>query len=245
MGKRAEQRIPAVLPVVVMGSDAEGKPVRQLAWTVDVSGGGARLVGVPALKTGETVTLSHNDRKGRFRVLWVGGKNTALTGQMSVRAVEPENWIWSIPRPKSSYRDAFREQRERGSAGEEAADATRKQNLARRMSEVAEELKALEELAQAENLDPRLLMPLREALGYAAQAITGVHAWLDAAAAGRDPFVALTELTLARLRLTASLAAEMATELEGGDLPTTTDDVSRFCNAITGCARRISGLMRT
>jgi hypothetical protein len=162
---------------------------------------------------------------------------------MSVRSLEPENWIWSIPRPaKQQYRDAFRMGRLHASAGEAVADAQRKQDLAQRAGELGAELVAMAELVREEGLDPRLAVPIREALAYGREAMNAMQAWLEGETKGRDGFSALSALTLARLRLTSALLGEMITELEGGDLPVTSDDVGSFCRAVNDCARRIPNL---
>lgn len=240
-GKRSEVRVPAVLPVVMVGTDEDGKSVRVHAWTVDVSAGGARLVGLPPMRRNETVSIVHGDKKGRYRVVWAGGKNTMLVGQMSVRALEPENWIWSIPRPMKAVPDLFREGRTRSPA-EETWIAEHKQELAKRVAEMNGDLRSLEALVQNEDLDLRLLKPYREATAYLAEAMTAAQGWLELQVARKDPFELLTPLTLARLRLASDLTRELTSELEGADLPFSQEEVALFSRALAECTRRIAAL---
>lgn len=240
-GKRREVRIPAVLPVTVMGTDEDGKSVRVQGWTVDVSAGGARLVGLPPLRRNDLVSIMHGEKKGRFHVVWVGGRGSLLVGQMSVRAVDPDNWIWSIPRPQKAVPDLFREGRQR-SAAEESWIAEHKQELAKRVAEMTGDLRSLETLIQAEELDPRLLKPFREAANYAAQALAAVQGWLELEVARKDPFDMLTPLTLGRLRLACDLNRELTSELEGADLPFSQEEVMLFSRSLRECSRRIVAL---
>jgi hypothetical protein len=65
--RRTNPRRKMVLPVKISGIEGAG-----LAYTMDITSGGARLGGVRAsLQNGQTVSLTRNGRKASFKVVWV------------------------------------------------------------------------------------------------------------------------------------------------------------------------------
>lgn len=70
--KRRRNRIKAVLPVRVLGSDSSGQQYSDLAHTLDITDTGARLGAVRRpLKVGSRLTLQYKQHKAEFRVVWV------------------------------------------------------------------------------------------------------------------------------------------------------------------------------
>src|SRR6266404_4597250 len=62
MGLRRAQRVKAVLPVRVWGTDAAGKEFIAMAHTLDVSRTGARIAGVAAaMRVGDNVGLQYRN----------------------------------------------------------------------------------------------------------------------------------------------------------------------------------------
>jgi hypothetical protein len=100
MGKRREPRIQARLQVRIAGIDASGRPLLQMVMTRDISRQGALLEGVRGtFKPGETISVSYNNNKARFRVSWMG---TSKAGQMGVQSIDPAKCIWdaaTLPPP--------------------------------------------------------------------------------------------------------------------------------------------------
>jgi hypothetical protein len=108
MGRRGKQRIKMVLPVKVWGRDATGKPFFQLAHTLDINRGGAKVGGLLALVNfDDTVDLQHRHKKARFRVTWVGRPGTPKANQIGVQYLEPEKDIWGLELPEDSLPDRF------------------------------------------------------------------------------------------------------------------------------------------
>ena len=99
MGRRRKPRFRMVLPVSIWGTDASGKAFDQLAYTVDISAGGAKLAGILAeLKPGETIAVRYKQRKARFHVVW------SANHEAGIQYVEGERFIW-IELPEEEFVD--------------------------------------------------------------------------------------------------------------------------------------------
>jgi hypothetical protein len=100
MGKRREPRSPQQLTVRILGSDAEGRTFSQNVTTTNVSRMGVRVQGLEqTLKVGDIVGVMYGGKKARFRVQWMGGTESAATGQAGLESVTPETRIWDIVLP--------------------------------------------------------------------------------------------------------------------------------------------------
>lgn len=101
LGRRLNQRVPFESSVRIFGTDAEGKVFTRLASTVNVSATGARVCGIHVqLRVGDVVGVQSGAEKARYAVVWVGSQGTALAGQMGLRWIEPNKWIWKIEMPE-------------------------------------------------------------------------------------------------------------------------------------------------
>ena len=68
----------------------------QTVTTRNISQQGALLDGLQVkLSPGSIVSLTYRDRKGRFRVAWVGGPNTPKAGQIGVIAFDTSISFWN------------------------------------------------------------------------------------------------------------------------------------------------------
>jgi hypothetical protein len=77
MDNRPEERFDAQIVVRVWGLDVDGRPFFQNANAGNISSQGALLSGIRhPLKVGDIIGIQHNEKKARFRVVWV--KNAAL-----------------------------------------------------------------------------------------------------------------------------------------------------------------------
>jgi hypothetical protein len=91
-----ELRIHAALPVRVAWAECE-QPIKQLAYTLDVSPKGARLAGIKGLKSpGQLIVVRRNTDEAQFRVVWIGQLRTPQEGQIGIECVEPDKIIWDI-----------------------------------------------------------------------------------------------------------------------------------------------------
>jgi len=110
MGRRGKQRVKMVLPVKVWGRDVTGKPFFQLAHTLDINRGGAKVGGLLSLiNFDDTVDLQHRHKKARFRVTWVGRPGTPKANQIGVQYLEPDKDIWGLELPEDNEPDSFEE----------------------------------------------------------------------------------------------------------------------------------------
>jgi hypothetical protein len=93
--RRRHDRIRAVLPVRVRGTDASGKSFEILAHTLDLTAGGARLGSIrQPLKTLDTLTIFYRQRRMEFSVVWsklLDGKSEYQVG-LQAFSQEKEGW---------------------------------------------------------------------------------------------------------------------------------------------------------
>src|ERR1700732_809408 len=108
MGKRREPRIQARLQVRIAGIDGSGRPLRQLVMPRAIRRQGALLEGVlGTFKPGETISVSYNNNKARFRVSWMGDTGTNRAGQMGGQSIDPSKCIWDAATLPSPAPDTF------------------------------------------------------------------------------------------------------------------------------------------
>jgi hypothetical protein len=96
LGKRLEPRTRVAWSVQIAATDVEGHAIVQTVTTRNISQQGALLDGLQVqLYPGSIVSLTYRDRKGRFRVAWVGEPNTPRAGQIGVIAVDTSISFWN------------------------------------------------------------------------------------------------------------------------------------------------------
>jgi len=100
MGKRCEQRVDAKLNVKLWGTDAKGKPFIEPAVTSNVSSRGVQLEGVQrVLKVGDSIGITYQNQKARFRVAWVGNTSTTSEGRVGLECTSTGKCIWDVELP--------------------------------------------------------------------------------------------------------------------------------------------------
>ena len=93
MEKRQEKRLHIAVPVKVFPD--VGSSESQNCCTYEISTLGARLVAPPGIKTvGQTIWLQRQNRRAKYKVMWIGERGTSLSGQVGVESLEPGNMIW-------------------------------------------------------------------------------------------------------------------------------------------------------
>lgn len=93
----ADTRYLVRLRVQLSGVDRSGHPFEQTAFTHNISWRGVRLADVPPLvETASIVEVRHRGKKGRFRVVWVGGLGT---NEVGLQSLEHSKCIWDRPLP--------------------------------------------------------------------------------------------------------------------------------------------------
>jgi hypothetical protein len=91
--KRHEKRLHLAVPVKVFPDVASFES--QNCCTYEISTNGARLVAPPGIKNvGQTIWLQRQNRRARYKVIWIGENGSSLQGQVGVESLEPANVIW-------------------------------------------------------------------------------------------------------------------------------------------------------
>jgi hypothetical protein len=97
--RRRQDRMQAVLPVRVRGTDSSGLSFEGLAHTLDLTPTGARLGAVRhELKALDSLTIFYHQRRMEFTVVWtklIDGKGEYQVG-LQAFAQEKESWGMSL-----------------------------------------------------------------------------------------------------------------------------------------------------
>jgi hypothetical protein len=90
-----------VLGVRIVGRDSESRDFDELTHTLDIALGGARIAGIykRTLRVGDVVELRRKHRRARFRVVWVGERDSGKDGQAGLRAIDAAADFWELPMP--------------------------------------------------------------------------------------------------------------------------------------------------
>ena len=93
--RRRELRTQADLAVRISGRDASGKLFAQRAVASSISGGGALLSGMARkVRSGDLIWIEYQDRKARFRIVWVRDSESEQKTQTAVHKLEKEECPW-------------------------------------------------------------------------------------------------------------------------------------------------------
>jgi hypothetical protein len=91
--QRQEPRLQIAIPVKVF-PDIKGVEGYSCC-TYEISLLGARLASLPGItKAGQVIWIQRNNRRARYKVIWIGKPNTPHAGQVGVETLEPGNVIW-------------------------------------------------------------------------------------------------------------------------------------------------------
>ncbi len=117
MGRRKEPRKEVRLSVKLWGTDEKSRPFIESAFTRNVSTDGALVEGVQQkLKPGESVGITCGDKKGRFKVVWVGEPGTPREGQIGLESANKGKCIFDVaveaPGPDPFVHTGRRERRQ-------------------------------------------------------------------------------------------------------------------------------------
>jgi len=93
MDKRREKRLHLAVPVKVFPDVASMET--QACCTYEISTTGARLVAPPGItRVGQIIWLQRQNRRAKYKVIWIGEPDSSLAGQVGVETLEPANVIW-------------------------------------------------------------------------------------------------------------------------------------------------------
>lgn len=99
VNQRKQERLRAVLPVRVWGTDANGANFEELAHTLDVAPQGGRLGAIHyQLKVADTLTVQYRQHKMEFRVVWTKLLEKAKEYQVGLQAVSQDKEAWGLTR---------------------------------------------------------------------------------------------------------------------------------------------------
>jgi len=108
-GLRREQRIPGCKPVTVLGQDAYGNAFSQNTFTVEISGCGARLQGLPPLRADAILHLECGQMRAPYRVVWIGEKGSRAEGHVGLECIDPNRAVFGISPPvKGPFYDEYK-----------------------------------------------------------------------------------------------------------------------------------------
>jgi hypothetical protein len=107
MANRRECRVPFSASVRIVGASRMGQPSSGTAQTLDISRRGVRLSNAEFLTcVGEIVTLQHQQRRAKFRVVWIGDKQGRERGLAGLELLAGQAPIWGLD-PGTGKPDTF------------------------------------------------------------------------------------------------------------------------------------------
>jgi len=230
MSARVEPRIQCVLPIRITGTDSHGNRFERLTCTLDISIRGARVTGsTDKLRPGMALQVHRKNRRGTFRVAWVGQAGTRTENRIGLLVDSKEAQFWPELRKHKSGPDADdlakrerQAQRQVQDARSQASvpaspPASNAQKATERLKAATEELLELAKLIERGAVEPAALQEFRQALGYVRNMSWMLQQLIELRQNGRErlPLPLLTMLNTERLRLAASLCNDLA-----GFLPT-------------------------
>lgn len=120
LGKRREARIEVSVPVLITGTDVNGRAFQQMVTTCNISRRGAQLKCIERqLRAGDRVFLTCRGRKEEFRVAWAGGSGTSAAGQIGVVTPDLNTSLWDPDLPATEETLEITSDRGLSSAGKE------------------------------------------------------------------------------------------------------------------------------
>ena len=94
---RQEQRAQRDLAVQVSGRDSNGTVFTQSVTASNISRSGALLSGLSrGIRSGDLLWVEYEQRKARFRIVWVRDSQSGLKTQAAVQRLEKEECPWPI-----------------------------------------------------------------------------------------------------------------------------------------------------
>jgi PilZ domain len=93
--ERPEVRVDTDLPIRVWGMDAKGKPFFQNVRARNISRQGALVSGIEhELKPGDVIGVQHEQKKARFRVVWVVDAGGIQKNQAGLQMLDGQECPW-------------------------------------------------------------------------------------------------------------------------------------------------------
>ena len=222
MGRRKKPRFKMVLPFRLAVNDADGRPLQLLAYTLDISAGGARLAGIRVpLNIGDTLHGQYKQAKARFRVVWVGEPGEKGDRQVGIQYLAGEKSIW-VELPEEDFCDEVEvldtEVAEPAAAGlSEPAEAPSQDplgELINTLEAVLEKLRETAGLVHSAGLVPEIAEPFKTAIAHARNTGFAVQQWIELQQDSKDTSVALETANSERVRFAAQLCRSLIAQVE-------------------------------
>jgi hypothetical protein len=94
--RRQESRKQLDIAVRISGRDVSGEPFAQSAVASSISGRGALLSGMERqVRTGDLVWVEYEERRARFRIVWVRDSESGRKTQAAIHRLENEACPWA------------------------------------------------------------------------------------------------------------------------------------------------------
>jgi hypothetical protein len=102
MYRRKRNREKMVLAVRVSGKTADGKKFDELTHTIDIATSGGRLGGMQGLdlREGDVVEVRRSNRKGTFKIVWIGAPASTRYGHVGLQAIHVPPNFWGLDLPQ-------------------------------------------------------------------------------------------------------------------------------------------------
>ncbi len=224
-----------VLPVRISGTDAAGKSFNLLAYTLDISTGGARVGGITVQPAaGATVNVQYKQQRARFRVAWVGQPSTGKAEQIGIEYLPDEKYIW-IDLPSEDFLDEYKAPAEQAAAAPAANSGS--PDIAARLKKCTEMLRDAEYLIKSADVDPNVLRDFHTAASHVRTTTWAMQRWLELRQKSDDPFPVLTYLNEQRLHMAAKLCRELRADVGRLKLKLPPDQVKAFMSAASELLR--------
>lgn len=116
--------------------------------------------------------------------------------------------------------------------------------ISHKIMRTVSELNELEQNLVKEQVDPRLIAQLHDAIEHVRQTAWTLQQWLDLHATGGDPFAVLPQLEAERMQMLGKLAHNVNADIDATSINEFTLGVSELYESIEGLHRRLQKMLR-
>lgn len=125
-----------------------------------------------------------------------------------------------------------------------AAPAPSTSPVSQKIMRTVAELNELEQNLVKEQVDPRLIAQLHDAVEHVRQTVWTLQQWIDLNASGGDPFDVLPQLEAERMQMLGKLAHNVNADIDATSINEFTLGISELYEIIEGLHRRLQKMLR-